>query len=82
MSRTMEDQITILDLEDVTTTQVMQLIADASDLRLPVGLFPREIKFSQFVGNGYPFMLYQFDPQGHALYIQKMGSLTLRILND
>lgn len=71
----------ILKKRTLTESTVAHFIAKASDLKLPVGMFPGEVKIDEFTGNGYPLSLHHFDENGSAIYIQKFGSITLTILN-
>ena len=71
----------ILKKRSLTESTVAHFVVEASDLKLPAGMFPKEVKFDEFTGNGYALLLHHFDENGSAIYIQKFGSVTLTILN-
>lgn len=71
----------ILKKRALTEWTVTRFVVEASEIQLPVGMFPQEVKIDEFVGNGYPLVLHHFDENGSAIYIQKFGSITLTILN-
>ncbi len=72
----------ILKKRSLIESTVAHFVVAATNLKLPVGMFPREVKIDEFIGNGYPLLLHHFDENGSAVYIQKFGSITLTILND
>jgi hypothetical protein len=72
----------ILKKRTLTKSTVAHFSAKASDLQLPVGIFPREVKIDEFIGNGYPLTRHHFDENGSAIYIQQFGSITLTIFKD
>ena len=72
----------------VTSKQVMQhdaylISADASELGLPPGQWPRSLEVSDDIGNGLPFVFKGFNHEhGPAVYWQTCGSLILHVAND
>ena len=72
----------IIKKRTLTEWTATRFVVDASDLQLPVGMFPREVKIDEFIGTGYPLSLHHFDENGSAIYIQQLGSVTLTIFNS
>lgn len=72
-----------VDLSNATAsgTQAHTFHAEASDLRLPPGAWPRLLDTK--LGNGRPFVKQQvYSEDGSVMYRQEFGSLTLIVFND
>lgn len=69
----------IITYADVVEDAVGEFTADASELGLPPGQWPRTLPTN--MGNGLPFVIRKFAPGG-TVYEQSLGCLTLRVFND
>ena len=63
-----------------TTVDPHVFYAEASDLRLPIGKFPRFIGTD--MGNKEDFFRVRCEEDGTVIYRQQFGCLTLRVFND
>lgn len=57
-----------------------KFIAEASELRFPVGRYPEILPTS--LGNGMNFLLNRIEADGTAKYLQANGCIVLTVLND
>lgn len=71
--------MTTITSEQATEVETHQFVAEASDLGLPPGEFPRRIDTN--MGNGQPFVFQAFRAEV-AVYRQAFGCIVLRLLND
>lgn len=63
----------------VSQTEPMRFVTEASTLGIPPGQWPAEIQTD--LGNGMPFQLQRAEGDGR-LYKQVWGCITLVVLND
>jgi len=72
----------VIDIENLGRVAAHAFDAEASELRIPPGLYPHRITIKGFTGNGLDFYLNKFDAHGSAIYLQHNGCTTLTIYND
>lgn len=65
--------------EDVSVHAAGEFVADASELRLPVGVFPEELDTD--MGNGCKFIRFSLTDEC-AVYRQLAGSIELTVFNE
>lgn len=67
--------------KDVTEFETFQFITEASTIGIGVGqIYPRFLPTT--LGNGQPFVHQRADADGAHHYLQSMGCITLKVIND
>lgn len=66
--------------ENTSVVKLHEFCAEASELGLPPGTWPKELPTT--LGNGQQFIFQCLDARGSAMYVQAYGCISLVVFND
>ena len=66
--------------QNAIEVEVHRFVTDASDLQLPVGVWPQTLETN--LGNGEPFVKIQLFDGSCVKYLQRYGCVALIVFND